>query len=695
VFWSAYPFVRFVGWLVLGILLYAWTDWYHAALLLVPLMGCAVLLRYPRPAGGWRPVAAGLAAGTSLVIGGWTLAYQRAGKNNPAHLLYAPDSIRAYRGVVVRAVEDRPRSLRTTLRVEAIRTPAGWQPRTGRVQVYLDRAVHPRLQYGDAVLVSGTPEPVAGPRNPGELDYRTYLARRAIYHTQYLGPGQVRVLGHRPPNPLTAWALRTNRHVDSLLTHHLADRREYAVVNAMLLGVRDDLDPALLRAYAASGAIHVLSISGMHVGIFYVALLLLVGLYRRYVGWVSPGVETILTLGLVWTYALVTGLSIPVLRSATMLSILAIGRSFRRQAPGLNTLAISAFVLLCAEPGALFQVGFQLSFAAVAGLIVLQPSLARWYQPRRKPQRWLWQALTAAGAAQLATFPLSVYYFHQFPVYFLVLSPVVLALASLLLYGGMAFVLLGTWSTAAAEWLGQALRRLAWLLNEVVLRTEQWPAAIWTPLSLTLLEVMALYALLISGIVWIRRPRKALGYLAAGLVVCLGLSGAWGKIQQRRQRTLVVHHLGREHTGTSLLAGRRLTLLADSTLRARPNEARYQWGTFQARAGVRRLDTAGTALARRRYPFGELLIWQGRRIVWLNQPGRYPILTRIPPADLLLLSHNAQRYPDALLPRLRVRQIVIDATNSRATAARWQQAARQHGVPVHVVAEAGAFVQSF
>ncbi len=692
-FWSSFPFVRYLFFLLAGITGYAWLDWFHPVLWVVLAVGALALLSVwtrPRP----HRLALGSLAGVLLFVTGWTLAYQRAEKNDPAHFQYLTQPIRAYRAVVGSAVEVKTRSFRMTLQVRAVWTDSGWEPRRGRIQAYLDKNVARKPRYGDELLVVGPPEPVPGPANPGELDYRRYLAHQSIYHRQFISADRVCTIGYRPPWTVTALALRFNSHVDSVLTRTIGARREYAVINAMLLGVRDDLDPELMRAYAASGAIHVLSISGMHVGIFFVALTWAFAGYRRKIGFVNAWLQAGLILTLVWAYAILTGLSTPVVRSALMISFLTVGQAARRQHTPYNLLALAAFVTLCLDPGALFQAGFQLSYLAVLGLTYLQPRLDQLHAPETRPGRFFWQATTTALAAQLATFPLGVYYFHQFPTYFLLINPLVLVLAAAILYAGMAFPLLGWWEPTA-QGLGWVLRQLAWLLNEAVFRLERLPAAVWSNLSVNALELTLLYALLVSLLAYLYRPRKAFIWAPLACAFVLTTSAVWTKRQQRAQTRLVIHSLGNQ-TGLSVLTGRTLTLVGDSAFRAAPTRFAFQTATFWAQSGVRRRESTDDQFPKRNTYFGEMHLIRGCSLLWLNRPVRYTrfhlLRQRV---DLLLISHNAIRYPNDVLGGIAVRQVVIDGTNSRRTAERWRNAARQRGIPCHDVRETGAFVRSW
>ena len=212
----------------------------------------------------------------------------------------------------------------------------------------------------------GLSRPIDPPLNPGEFDYKRYLSYRNIYHQQYLRPFERTVLAVDPPSRITDLATLVNRWADSVFTHQVGSRAEYGIVNAMILGVRDDLDTDLYRAYSAAGAVHILSVSGLHVGILFAVLTYLLSfLIKRPRG---KFLMAVLQLGILWFYALVTGFSPPVLRSAAMFSMLIVANASGRQQQLTNTLGASAFFILCFDPYALFSAGFQLSYLAVAGI---------------------------------------------------------------------------------------------------------------------------------------------------------------------------------------------------------------------------------------------------------------------------------------------------------------------------------------
>ncbi len=309
------PFVRAVAGLAAGILLYIWLPdqyWLPAVLAVVGsvLIGWLLVRNAFRQAG----VVLGVALTGLLMALGWGVTWLHTARNDADNLIHLSDTLRAYEGVVTAQPEERAKTYRVELAVtQGLWGPtADWQPLSGRVIVYLDKTAGILPRYGEVWLVNGAPRLIDPPFNPGEFDYKTYLSRRNIYHQQYLRPWQRRVLGVDPPNRLTATAIRVNQWADSVLTRQIGTRAEYGIVNAMILGVRDDLDSDQYRAYATAGAVHILSVSGLHVGILFFVLTWLIGITA---GKRDDRVWLIaLQLAVLWFYALMTGFSLPVLR---------------------------------------------------------------------------------------------------------------------------------------------------------------------------------------------------------------------------------------------------------------------------------------------------------------------------------------------------------------------------------------------
>ena len=270
------------------------------------------------------------------------------------------------------------------------------------------------------------------------------------------------------------------------------DEQQYAVVAAMTLGDKSALSQSTKDSYAISGASHVLALSGLHLGIVYAILTFLLGGRKRR----SWGAQA-LVLCAVWSYALLVGLPASVVRSATMLTIYSCCVLLRREHASVNVLSLAALVMLVANPLSLWDVGFQLSFMAVLGIMVYQPRLFRLWRPTRKPLRWAWSMVAVSLAAQVTTVPLVAYYFGRFSCYFLLTNFMVVPAATLILYGAIA-LFVATPFVPVAHAVASVLARVSQWLNEVLSLVASWPGASVEGLRLSLAQVVLLYVMLLS-----------------------------------------------------------------------------------------------------------------------------------------------------------------------------------------------------
>ena len=707
--------MRYAGSLVVGILLYVFGSDWLAVPMIAGIMGAALLVwgyvRYRnQPV---KPVQAAQGAGAllMLVAFGWAITHQRTAGNRPDNLIHHVDTLQAYEGVVTTQPEERAKTYRVELELSrgdfaplAIVSDhkpvrSGWQPVSGRVIVYLDKTVGAVPRYGEVWLVSGSPRPIDPPLNPGEFNYQRYLSYRGIHHQQYLRPFQRRIRGYDPPNRITQLATTVNRWADSVFTRQVGSRAEYGIVNAMILGVRDDLDTEMYRAYSAAGAVHILSVSGMHVGILFAVLTYLLSfLIKRPRGKLLMAV---LQLTILWFYALVTGFSPPVLRSAGMFTVLIVANASGRQQQLANTLGASAFFILCYDPYALFSAGFQLSYLAVAGIGAWQSSLSQAFTFRYKWINKGWELTSVAIIAQLITFPLGVFYFHQFPTYFLLANPIVMGLSFVLLPLAMA-TLAGSWVPYLSDWLGWCLHKTAWLLNAAVLQTSQLPGAAWGGLWLSFGAMLLVYVVILCAVSLVLTRNRT--YLWATCVAALLLAGltVWEDYGQRHQQKIAVHFLP-HRTAVSLTDGHAGVLLTDLDASDTRSYDFYlkntfgQWGVNNLTvASVGRSDDSADPLKlipayshTRDYA---LWVWQGKTLLLVNKMNGKSRWKLPAVVDYLIIRRNALSEWDQLNGRVVARHIIFDDSNKTPLTDKLLANAKARGIACYSVRQMGAYV---
>ena len=325
-------------------------------------------------------------------------------------------------------------------------------PVSGRVQVSLltpreGAAVYPVLRAGDRVRLTGALEPLPRPRNPAQMDYGGYLRRQGV--TAMLDVrDETGVAFLAPGRRLTTRAAQSVRdHVRQSLARWVPTAQAQALLQALLLADRSAIERTTLETFRETGLMHLLAVSGLHVGLVGLALYGLLkpmlgrlGLGRRRVEWT----RALVTLTILAVYVLVAGASVSVVRAFVMVTVLIIGRTLERPLDTLSALGLAAILLLVHRPAALFDVGFQLSFGAVAALVTLTP-LLNGRVPERVRQStagyWVVGSVTTSLAATVGTAPALLAHFGRLPLGGLVLNVPAIPLTALTLGGGLGCAL--------------------------------------------------------------------------------------------------------------------------------------------------------------------------------------------------------------------------------------------------------------
>lgn len=333
-----------------------------------------------------------------------------------------------------------------------------------RLLLYLQKDSLPQPQLGDVLLVQTT---VRRGERLGNFDYGRYLRMQGLVGSAWANRRHWQQVGHEPLSGLRATAEKCQRGLHQRYQQLGVREPELGILSALTLGYREELDKHVQQSFSAAGAMHILAVSGLHTGIVWgliVWLLTLGGLAKPlYEQRVWQTILTTMTLITLWAYAFVTGLSPSVMRSALMVTIVEMGWLFRRNVVGINTLAAAAVIILLIRPLTLWSVSLQLSFAAVASLILVGSWLQRHTILRGKLWQYIGGLLIMSIAAQIGTLPLTLHYFGQTSNYFALTNLVVIPVAFVLLLLGigslaMSWCFVGEWLADAAQWCTYGLR---------------------------------------------------------------------------------------------------------------------------------------------------------------------------------------------------------------------------------------------
>jgi len=603
------------------------------------------------------------------------------GRNEENHLVHYSD-VSAYKVVVADNGQEKPATHRFLGRVLAVRDSGVWKPSNGRVYLYLSKGMT-LPGYGDVLLMSGAPRKLYPPQNPGEFDYKRFLAFKNIYHQHFIRKGFKKIASDQG-NPVIALSYRLRDWAQDQFTHYIPGERERSIALALVLGIKDGLDNEIMNAYAASGAMHVLAVSGLHLGIIYLLIsFLLHGLQNdKYGRWILA----LVSLTVLWGYAMMTGFTPSVLRAATMFSFLSIAKTSRRKTNIYNTLAASALLLLVVQPWLIMSVGFQLSYMAVLGIVFLQPKIYNLLSTESWFLDKVWSITAVSIAAQLATFPLGLYYFHQFPSLFFITNLVVIPGAFLILVGGLSLLLFSIIPVIAGA-IGYMLKGVVSVVNFIVLGIEKIPYSHVTDLYITPEQqwyIIGFTLFLSLFLVYKRFPLFSLfGFFAALFLMSAGM-----RTYHNLSKDSITFYRISGHTAIDLISQRKSTLWTDSVLAQNSNKKGFHIAPNHLMSAVNAWDIRTGASSGLKGL--KIMVVGGKKIAVLN--GLHPTLTftEKPQVDYLVYGRGCRKDIAWLRDNFDFGLLILDGSLYRSRADILKQQAEERGLNYYSVFHEGA-----
>ncbi len=601
----------------------------------------------------------------------------------PDHLLAHMGEVHAYQAMISDLAEERENSIKYELQLLRIYDGQNWQEVEGRVLFYVGKHANaPDYFYGDVLIVQGAPSELYSPANPFEFDYKRFLSFNNIYHQHFINSTKKLVLQQRESKrDILFYSYKARLWAKDQLLTFIPGIKEQAIAMALVLGVKDGIDNELQRAYASSGAMHVLAVSGLHVGIIYGLILLLFKPIQHKAGarWIVAATSIIL----LWIYAFITGLSPSVLRAVTMFSFIAIARPFGRATNIYNTLAGSAFLLLIINPFLIMSVGFQLSYLAVLGIVTIHRPLYMLIEPRHRILDWVWNISCVSIAAQLATFSLGILYFHQFPTYFLVSNLFVIPGAIVILIGGVVLLAVSAF-TPVALLVGKLLQYFIHILNEIVFAVEGLPFSLIEHIYLTTFQCWLLIGILVAIILLLQFKQFAALVGCALLALVFSLSQWLHFHTEVKGDRLIVYNIP-GHTVIEWMSNGSSTFISDAGLISDAERIRFHITPNRLHRGVSKVEI--------KVP--DQTVSQGVK-VW-DYRGNIIGIVSAPVTswpeelalDYLIVSNNAFKSFKEASSLINFKVMILDSSNKSWLASKFLEPALSE--IVYSVAERGAF----
>ena len=526
------------------------------------------------------------------------------------------------------------------------------------------------LQVDDEFLTFTNIQAINEPLNPHQFNYKKYLENIGVYHQLRISSSQL-IKVEKPKTTFIGIASKARNHIIDKLKKENFDTDELSVIQALLLGQRSDISEETYTNYQKAGAVHILAVSGLHIGI----LLLLIQFLLSPLKHIKKGRTIILILSVLflWGFAFLAGLSASIIRATTMFTFVAYALFLNRPSNSFNILALSVlFILLFINPNLLFQVGFQMSYAAVFAILWIFPLLKKLWFPKNKIVRYFWQLLCVSIAAQLGVLPISLYYFHQFPGLFFISNLIIVPALGIILGMGILVIFL-----SLLNWLPT---QLAWFYNGIINVMNNLIGWIAKQESFIFSSISFDFGQLILSIITIVLFIKACSLITYKRIAlflislfCYQCYTYFQKFEASKATEAIVLH----QTKNSIVfnrIGRHLTILSNS-----PEMTNNLISDYQTAERIKsiRFDSLKNSYSLKN---GTLLVLDSTGIYFKSESIEKILLTQSPKINL-------ERLIDSIKPK----EIIADGSNYRSYIERWRLTCLKNKIPFHYTGEKGAY----
>ncbi|WP_281227733.1 ComEC/Rec2 family competence protein [Flavobacterium aquiphilum] len=541
---------------------------------------------------------------------------------------------------------------------------------TGRILLNINKdSLNHTFIIGNQLKINSLLSKNTSQKNPNQFDYRQYLENKQIYAQLYAEPNEIQ-LSSEIVKDIWFYTSRLRNRIIQNLEKSNFDNKELNVAVALIMGQQQDIDPEIIQDYQYAGAVHILSVSGLHIGF----ILLFVTFILKPFPNTRKGafIKLIITLACLSLFGILAGLAPSVVRSVTMFSFVAIGLYLRRSVNIYHTLLASIFLILLFQPSFLFDVGFQLSYVALFFIVWLQPLMANLWQPKNKILNYFWDILTVSFAAQIGTFPLSIYYFHQFPGLFFVTNLIVIPFLGFIMSLGVLIM-----SLAAFNWVPfyptKTLEISIYYLDKIINKIASLEQFVIKDIPLNSSLLISSYLVIITVIITFQYKNFRSLICVLISIIIFQLSAIGTKWNVQNQTEFIVLNTTKS---TQLIErkGNKAVIYTNDHILNNTVLASYLTANFSTLKG--------------KYKLKNLMYFRGNKILVIDSSKVYP--RNISP-DVVIITQSPKINFDRLLQTLKPKLIVADASNYKSFQKRWKITCEQQKIPFHATGEKGFY----
>ncbi|MEP7376025.1 MAG: ComEC/Rec2 family competence protein [Chitinophagaceae bacterium] len=687
-FWRKYPFLRILVAFITGIIL----QWYlqvrvdfWSTILIISLLAFLALFFLPmfsRFRLGWIQ---GLCVNAIFISVAAIVTWQQDIRNDTnwaGHLLADSSTIIL---TIQEPLIEKGNSYKAIASVNYLQQRSSFVPATGNVILYFKKdSAAAGLKYGSQIIIKEHLQPIKNSGNPGSFDYKRYCLFQGITHQVFLEANEFFILPDKNSLPHIKLLYVIREKVIDILRLYIKGDKELGLAEALLIGYKDDLDKSLVQAYTNTGVVHIIAISGLHLSLIYGLLILIMRPVQKIkrLKWI----RAFIIISALLLFSLIAGGQASVMRSAVMFIAFVIAETLDKKSSLINTMAVSAFLLLCYNPFWLWDVGFQLSYAAVLGIVIFFQPVYNLVVVKNKILDAIWKLNAVTLSAQIITLPFTLYYFHQFPVYFLLTNLLAVPLSSIILLGEILLCVV-VFIPVLASFVGELLGSLLTGMNNYVERINSLPFAVWDSMQVTFLQ-----AILVLFVIWcfynwlIDKKTKAVFSGLLYLLVFFSLR-AYSFIDAKNQNKVIVYNVAK-HSAIDIVNGRKYYFVGDSDLLY---DGFLKNFNLKPSRILHRISTAGFSDSEER---GKLIQFADKRILLIAETVNFKKEQQRHTIDVLIISKSPSLYLNILLQTFDIKCVVADASTSLRKRKYWKKDCETLHIPFHDVSEEGAFILS-
>ena len=599
--------------------------------------------------------------------------------------------------ILTEPIDEKDNSYKTVLRLVEIKNGDTTYTDNHKILTYFAKdSAAKQLKYGDKIVFSATISEITVPGNPHEFNYKKYLYGKKIVAQTYLNTGKYQLIKNNCGYTIFSIAYSVRSTLADIYRENHIEGQELAVLQALTLGDKSELTQETKKSYVAAGAMHILAVSGLHVGIIYFLLNLLFGKLdklkykEKNYGRVLKAAILIFSL---WFFALLSGFSASVSRAAVMFTFFIIGSALNRNVNIYNSLAASAFLLLTINPFLLSEVGFQLSYIAVISIVYLQPKINNLFTFKNKILRWAWSLTSVSIAAQIGTGPVSLYYFHIFPNWFILANLIVIPAATLIVYSA-ASLFITSFIPYISDFFAIILKYIVSGLNYSVEFIEKLPFSVTDNISFGIDNLAFTYLLIISLTMFFVMKKVKFLISSLSIISILLIFGIVKKYEIYSQKYIYVYNI-RKSQNINFIDGKNNILAGDSLIMTGKNLEFATKGNFlhlqtPKMTFINLKDSVFESNPLKKA--GNYFSFLNKKILLIDNSDQLKFTSNKKiDIDFLILSKNIYVFIEDILELYSPKTVIFDASNKDFRIEKWKEECKKFKLNFCSIPEQGAF----